>query len=150
MMSLETGQVPAAPIPAPFPMPAFPAPAPAPVSGISVTLGDLVQAEEALKRLIEVKLPAKTAYHVAKLMRLVLAETQHFHSQREEAIRELGKPNPENPSEIRVGPECMTDFAGRINELYAVETRIDWTPISVDDLPEMTASDLLRLGPLVA
>lgn len=148
-MSPEVGQVPVETGPAPFPGP-FPAlPVPAPVSGIALTLGELVQAEEALKRLIEVKLPAKTAYHVAKLMRLVLAETQHFHTQREEAIRELGKPNPENPAEIRVSPECMTDFASRINELYAVETRIDWTPLSIGDLPEITASDLLRLGSLV-
>lgn len=120
-----------------------------PVNGIAATLGELVQAEEALQRLIEVKLPAKTAYQVAKLMRLVLAETQHFHKQREEAIRELGKPNPDNPNEVRVEPENLQEFGRRLNELYAVETRIDWTALPVGDLPDITASDLLRLGPLV-
>jgi hypothetical protein len=120
-----------------------------PAVGIVITLGELVQAEEALQRLIEVKMPAKTAYHVAKLMRLVTAETQHYHKQREEAIRELGMVNPDNPNEIRVLPERMLEFTKRLNELHVVETRIDWLPLSVNDLPEITASDLLRLGSLI-
>lgn len=142
-MPLDVDRPPALP---PIPVESRP---PTPVNGIAATLGELVQAEEALQRLIEVKLPAKMAYQVAKLMRLVLAETQHFHKQREEAIRELGAANPDNPNEIRVQPDRMAEFATRLNELYAVEARIDWTPLSVADLPEITASDLLRLGPLV-
>lgn len=119
-------------------------------TGIALTLGDLVQAEEALQRLIEVKLPAKQAYHVAKLVRLVKAETQHYHSQREDAIRELGVATPDHPDEIRVLPDRMPEFLKRLNELYVVETRIDWQPLAIADMPEMTAADLLRLGPLVA
>lgn len=136
-------------------MPALP-PAPAmmpgggpPAVGIVITLGELVQAEEALQRLVEVKLPAKTAYQVAKLMRLVLAETQHFHKQREEAIRELGAVNPENSNEVRVTPANVAEFGRRITELYEVQTRIDWTPLKIDDLPDITAGDLIRLSSLV-
>lgn len=148
-MALDVGTPPPpVPVAAP-PIPGESRPS-TPVSGVSATLGELVQAEEALQRLIDVKLPARTAYQVAKLMRLVLAETQHFHKQREESIRELGVPNPDNPNEIRVQPDHMADFAARMNELYAVETRIDWTPLSIGELPEITASDLLRLGPLVS
>lgn len=117
-------------------------------TGIALTLGELVQAEEALERLIEVKLPAKQAYHVAKLVRLVKAETQHYHSQREESIRELGDAVPDG-SEIRVSPDKMPEFLKRLNELHAVETRIDWTPLHLQDLPDITPADLLRLGPLV-
>lgn len=128
----------------PSPPPAIPRPS------IPVTLGELVQAEEALQRLLEVKLPAKQAYQVAKLMRLVKAETQHFHSQREEAIRELGVESKDTPGEIRVMPDKMQEFMKRLNEMHVVETQIDWTPLALDDLPDITAGDLLRLGPLVA
>jgi hypothetical protein len=129
------------------PTPVLP-PAPPP-AGIPVTLGDLVQAEEALQRLSEVKLPAKQAYHVAKLIRLIKAETQHYHAQREEAIRELGDATADG-SEIRVPPDKMPEFVKRLNELFAVETRIDWTPLRLADLPDVTAADLLRLGALVS
>jgi hypothetical protein len=108
----------------------------------------LVQAEEALQRLSEIKLPAKQAYHVAKLVRLIKAETQHYHSQREEAIRELGTATADG-QEIRVGPDKMPEFMKRLNELFTVETRIDWTPLQLGDLPDITPADLLRLGPLV-
>jgi hypothetical protein len=128
--------------PALTPLPSIP-------TGMALTLGELVQAEDALQRLIEVKLPAKQAYHVAKLVRLVKAETQHYHSQREEAIRELGVSSPEHPDEIRVPPDKMPEFVKRLNELYSVETKIDWTPLALADLPDITAADLLRLGPLV-
>jgi uncharacterized protein YjiS (DUF1127 family) len=125
-----------------------PPPIPTPVTGIAVTLGDLVQAEEALQRLSEVKLPAKQAYHVAKLVRLIKAETQHYHSQREEAIRELGETSTDG-QEVRVPPDKMPEFIKRLNEMFAIETRIDWTPLRLADLPDITAADLLRLGPLV-
>jgi hypothetical protein len=131
----------------PPPMPPTTSPS-SPPAGIPVTLGELVQAEEALQRLAEVKLPAKQAYHVAKLVRLIKAETQHYHAQREEAIRELGDATADG-SEIRVPPDKMPEFMKRLNELFTVETRIDWTPLSVADLPEITAADLLRLGPFV-
>lgn len=108
-----------------------------------------MQAEEALQRLSEVKLPAKQAYHVAKLIRLIKAETQHYHAQREEAIRELGDATADG-SEIRVPPDKMPEFVKRLNELFAVETRIDWTPLRLADLPDVTAADLLRLGALVS
>jgi len=116
--------------------------------GIAVTLGELVQAEEALQRLIEVKLPAKQAYHVAKLVRLIKAETQHYHAQREEAIRDLGDATADG-LEVRVPPDKMPEFLKRLNELFSVETRIDWPPLALADLPDITPGDLLRLGSLV-
>jgi hypothetical protein len=118
-------------------------------AGIVMTLGDLVLAEEALTRLLEVKVPARLAYHVAKLTRLVKAETAHFYTARDSEIRELGLESIERPGEFRVREEHMPLYMRRLSELAAVETTIEWTALPLAELPEITAADLLRLGPLV-
>jgi hypothetical protein len=120
-----------------------------PARGIPVSLGQLVQAEPALQRLLEVRLPARTAYHVAKLMALVQAETQHFHAQRETFIRELGTPVPDQPDALQVASANLPAFRERIQELVDVETTLDWAPLSLEELPEMTGADVMALGPLV-
>jgi hypothetical protein len=118
-------------------------------ASIPMTLSQLVAAEEALTRLLEVKLPAKLAYHVAKLARLVTEETRHYHTQREALIRELGVPIPDSPDQIRVEPQHLLEFQTRLMEVGEIETRIAWVPLQLADLPDMTGADAMRLGPLL-
>jgi len=116
---------------------------------IPLTLGDCLNAEEALTRLAEQPAPPKVSYHVAKLLRLIRAETAHFHEQRNALVRELGAPLPEKASEIAVTPENTATFVTRLNELARVEVAIDWTPLTlaeIDTFPTVRADDLMRLG----
>lgn len=116
---------------------------------ITMTLGELVEAEDALSRLLEVKLPAQLAYSVATLMRAVKTETAHYHKEREILIRELGESVPDNEQMMRVKSGEIPAFIKRVNELMIVEATISIRPLKLADLPDMTGTDILKLGPLV-
>jgi hypothetical protein len=112
-----------------------------------MTLGALVEAEPALDRLLDQKLSAQAAYHLAKLATLVRAETAHFHAQREALIREFGTPTGEV---IEVQPDQRPEFFRRVQELLAVEATIAWRPLSVAQVLEISGGDVLRLGALLS
>lgn len=116
---------------------------------ITLTLGELVNAEGALTRLMDVKMSAQLAYNIAKLAKAVQKETKHFHEQREALIREMGEPFPDDPQKMIVKPSEVATFTARINELAAVEATLTIQPLKLESLPEMTGADLLALGPLV-
>lgn len=126
---------------------------------IQTTLGALVTAEPALTRLSEITLPVSTAYQVAKLLRAVRVETQHFTEQRDTFIRTHGEERDATEAEQATGairvmavrPEYQVEFITRMNDLAALVVDLDVRPIALDTLGpiEWTAADLLALGPLV-
>jgi len=128
-----------------------------PAPAIAMKLGDLVNAEVALDRLLEERLPATVAYHVAKLARLVKAETAYFASQREAHVRELGEEVPVTDEQraagatsiLKVKLEHVEEFNRRLTELATVEVSIAWRPLPFEALPPISGADVLRLGPLV-
>lgn len=131
---------------------------------IVTTIGELVQAEPALTRLIAVKLDAKTRYHAMKLAKLVAAETkEHFYDPQLEAFKEFGVETEPTPAQVRqFGPDKLFDiataspekraaFTARIKDLRNVSVTIDWGAITsamVENYPEFTGADCLALGPL--
>jgi len=123
-------------------------------TAIIMTLGELVAAEESLTRLLEVRVSAPLAYRLAKVAKAVRAETKHFYEQRDDYIRELGEPVPADQATggvgaMRVKPDLVEEFLKRIAELSAVQAELDVRPLTLADLPEISGSDLLRLGSLV-
>jgi hypothetical protein len=119
-------------------------------AALTMTLAELVDAEPALTRLLDVRLSAQLAYSVAKLAKAVRTEAQHFTEQRDALIRELGEPVPDDPAgAIRVTPANTAEFLRRVQELAAVEATLTVPPLKLADLPEMTGADLLKLGALV-
>ncbi len=128
-------------------------------AAIETTLGALVTAEAALARLAGRQLPIKTAYHVAKLVRLVRAETEHYHAQRTAFIKELGASRDPTPAEKAAGStevfevksENVQDFQKRMTELDALAVTIAWGPIDLATLGaiEIVAFDLVQLEPLL-
>lgn len=125
---------------------------------IETTLGELVTAEPALRRMAEQNsMNAKTVYHVAKLSRLVAAESRHFTQQRAALFLELGveresrtpEERTQHGSTVREIPaEKIAEFQRRLGELAMVSVTIDWNPLRSTDLPSAKAADLLDLGPL--
>ena len=126
--------------------------------GISATLGELVDAEEALRRVCgQNSMKARTVYHLAKLARLVSAETRHFHEQRDALFTELGTEREcRTPAErakhgatVReIEPANIKAYQERIREVLAVPVQLEWGPVRSCDLPSATAADVLDLGPL--
>lgn len=122
---------------------------------IETTLGTLVQAEPALSRLAEARLPARVSYRVARLIRAVGVEVGHFSQEKTKLLKELGQPEgparPDGTQSFTVAPERAEEWVRRVTELAAVDVRIELTPIALTDLGDhaMSPADLLTLGPLV-
>lgn len=130
------------------------------MSEIRTTLGALLEAEPILKRLADVRLSAKTAYHLAKLCRLVGAEVQHFQEARDRVVKELGEERPPTPAEAaQNGGQPVTEvtvanrlaFFARVQELAAVGVVIPWAPIALSTLDgvDVSAGELNALGSLI-
>ena len=127
---------------------------------ITTTLGALVQAEEALGRLAAQRLPIKAAYQLSKLLRLVPAETKHFHEQKNAFVKELGKERDCTPLErqrhgptiTEVTPENRAAFFAKIEELSTLAVALDAQTVPLADIEDITisAADLIALEPFTA
>jgi hypothetical protein len=119
---------------------------------IQTTLGALVQAEPAIATIAAMLLSAKSAYHVAKLARLVATETRHFHTSRDAIIQELGTARDGGGAELKPDAEAWPAFVARVTELAAVEVTLPWGPITLAMLGDapVSAQVLVALGPLLA
>lgn len=120
------------------------------MENIRTTLGELVKAEHALSHVLAVKFDkdggAKLRYHIAKLARLVAAETKHYVDDRNKLVVEHGENNQIAPTSPKWGA-----FIAAIEELEAVPVSIAWGPLTnamVEPYADITAADLVGLGPL--
>lgn len=125
---------------------------------ITTTLGQLVNAEPALTRVSAERLPAKTAYQVAKLLRLCGVEIAHFNTQRQALFAELGVERPATDDEQKansgatvreIPPASIPAFHQRLQAVADVAVEIGATPVPIDTLGTISAADILALGPLV-
>jgi hypothetical protein len=126
-----------------------------------LTLGQLMLAENALRRLASQSLAIKPAYHVGRLLKIVQIETATFHEQRNAFIKELGVEREATPDEVKttgqtklieVTPENAEVFAARMKDLSDIDIKIsDWL-LTLDLLEgvKMTAIDMVLLDPLFA
>jgi hypothetical protein len=120
---------------------------------ITTTLGTLAAAAPALGRLAAQPLPVKSAYTVAKLLKLAGAEIDLFTERRNALIKELGEETDTPQGRVlQVTPDNMATFTTRLTELAAIDVTLAWTPIDLAALPDtitLSPADLLALGPLV-
>jgi len=134
---------------------------------ITVSMGELLGVADVLKRLVAVRLPAgavhaKAAYDLAKLLRSVTAETQHFEDRRLEAIKELGTERDPTAAEIATGhpagqpilavtPENWPEFMSRTTAEAAVSVDLDVRPLTLRtvEVYELSGADMLALGPFL-
>lgn len=86
---------------------------------------DLVNAQPALMRLSERKMPAKLAFGIAKNLRLVKQELDDFDATRTNMLSQNWKPNPET-GRYDIPPEDTLKWNGMYKEL--LETEVDFKP----------------------
>lgn len=131
-----------------------------PKNVVVTTLGQLLEAQLALARLSAKPLPAKHAYHIAKIARLVDQEVAIFYQQRNDLIKELGEERIATAAEqaaghigkvMQVKPERHADFHARVKEFATLEVTIPLRAIDLTDITDLaiSASDINALGDLV-
>lgn len=122
---------------------------------IETTVGALVDAEPFLRRVAALPLQSKdvpeglapkTKYHIAKLGRLVAAETHDFRILQAELFATLGIKEGQEIAELPRG--VWATYLRQIRPHRDVQVTIPWGPIRSLDIPLALAADLLGLGPL--
>ena len=119
---------------------------------IDTTLGALAEAQPALQRLGALSLPAKPAYHLSKLIRLVNAAMESYSDVRNKLVTKYGTPVAETPGMFTFTAENGDAFTKEVRALNAEPVTIAWSPISLDAWGDVNVSpgDLAALGPLLA
>lgn len=123
---------------------------------IVTTMAEVLNAEPALGRLLQTRLPVKTAYQLAKIARAVKIELEHFHEQRLAYVKELGTERDATPDERASGlhgrltavlPDRLDEFQQRVTALGALDVTIPGVPLTLADLAgiDIAAGDLLVL-----
>ena len=116
-----------------------------------MTLGDLVTLEPALTRLGDQPMPAKTRYHVARLIAAVRVETKHYATERDTIGRELGTVEPNGNWAVALDSPNLKVFFEKHKELTDVEVVIDKWLLTYEMLDTFTLSpnDEIALLPLI-
>lgn len=126
-----------------------------PAAKIRTTLGEIMDAQDALRRLMEQPLPAQLAYRVSALARRMRSDAEHVIAEREKLFEKFGAERPARDGEIgpmvkEIKAEHTEEFLRKIAELRAVEVEIEARPILLSHLElsdvKMTGIDVFSLG----
>lgn len=114
-----------------------------------VTLSELVNMQGALRKLVVAELPAKLAYRLAKLLKILEPEFTSYEETRRKLVEKYG--DKKEDGNIQVPPEKLNDFFGEINEVLKEEVEITFFPFTVDELAkvELTVQDIVAIERLL-
>ncbi|KKN62200.1 hypothetical protein LCGC14_0514790 [marine sediment metagenome] len=106
---------------------------------LKLTNGQIYQAKEPLQSLMEIKLPVRASYNVAKLAIKLNDKLRAIEETKNGLIKKYGKPGKDKPGQIEVHPdsEGFMPFVTEMNELMLVEEEVVFTKIQ---LPESVTS----------
>lgn len=116
---------------------------------IRTTLKALSEAAPALGRLAGVKMPARTAYRLRRILGGVEAALNPFFEQRNELVRRFG--TAEGDQIVVRGDEAAAALLAELQPLLDEVVELPFAPIYLDDLgdAEVTATDLILLDGFV-
>jgi hypothetical protein len=117
---------------------------------MQLTIGTILDAQPVLGKLVNLPLPVKSAYWIARLAEHVSREFQVAEQKRVELIKTHGG-DPDEKGNVSVKPESLNAFLADFAELCGIEVEVDCKPISLESLESasLTPADFLALGPLV-
>lgn len=111
---------------------------------MKLTLGQLLAAEEALKRLSEQKTSVLIAYRLSLVLKQVNEFLTPFYEQRLQLARRYGV---EDKGVVTIPPDRAVEFAQALAPLLNEVVELKFTPFEVEDIKgEISAQDLLNLG----
>ena len=127
---------------------------------MTFTLLELVNAEEAIKKLSMQQLSPKIAYRIAKLIKSIQSETSIFYEQRNSIIKSMSNSRDatnEEKSKGMIGPvfevksELIEEYKNKMKDLVDITVNINCEPLPLDMLEEIKISslDMIALGNLV-
>lgn len=120
---------------------------------IELTVNDLINSTEAIQKLLNLNLKAKTAYQVMRLAKAIEEEYNLFNQSRMDLIEKYGEKNPDNSlmtdekNNYIIKKEQIQIFSEEYEEVLNAPIVLNVEPISIDDLQDatLTANDMIEL-----
>ncbi len=105
----------------------------------------LVEATEAIQKLLDLRLPSKTSFKIQRSLRPILSELETFENERKALIQRFAQ--PDDDGRLQIPPDKMDEFLKEMNDLLDVEIDLSVSKISIEELgdTEMSVRDLLLL-----
>ena len=107
------------------------------------TLGDIRTMKDPMTRLLENDLPVKIAWSLTKLVKVFDKELSEIEEFRISLIKKLG--SDDGDGSIKIPDDKMEDFIEQFNELLQTEIEVEFIPMEIDKLENLTINtkDLL-------
>ena len=120
---------------------------------INITLEQLLNSAEALKKLSMQSLKARPAYMTAKLIKAADTEISNFNEIRMNLIKKYGEKDAsgelilDENQNVRIYPDKLNDFNNEINELLKTNVEINTNKILLTDIEEIkfTPNEIAQL-----
>ncbi len=103
---------------------------------MKIKLREITEIRPHLESILKVSMPAKAAFKIGKLFKLINNEYRECETQRENLIKKYGQEDKEK-GEIRVLPENLEIFTNEIRSLLEVDVDLNFDQIPVEDLGEV-------------
>lgn len=103
---------------------------------MKITLGDVRLMKEPMIALLDQNVPIKIAWKFTKLVKVLDKELNEIEEFRINLIKKLGVQKEDGT--MAVPDDKMAQFATEFNELLETELEIDWEPIEIDSLGDIT------------
>jgi len=127
---------------------------------VKIYLGELDSILTGLDSLINKELPIKLSYSLSKLIKTLESEYKILMEKRNKLIDKYAERDDKNKFIItnesgrqmtKIKDEFIDECQGKLQELYSIEVEIDFQPISIDLLGDISMSpkDLLVLDKFI-
>jgi len=111
---------------------------------IQIKVAQIVGGAESIRNILAAKLPVKTAYQLARIGKALGKELDAYNMARNKLITDLGEADEQGNIQVTNGN--LPEFAKQMNELLAMEIKIEAEPVKVEalgDKCEVSAADLM-------
>jgi hypothetical protein len=128
---------------------------------IKIKLGDLLVADQTLQALGDIDLPARAAYDVAKMAKVIAPDVQIFNDKRNALVKELGedrepteaeRANGATSSITAVKAENLDEYNRRVQELLDLDIEINLVGLDLSRFGDkfmLKPRQIFSLGALV-
>lgn len=124
---------------------------------INISLRELVDSSETMKKLSQKSLKGKTAYYIARLLREIDKELTLFNETRGNLIKKYGEKDENGDLKIdengicKFIPEEMEKFYSEMNDILNNIIELNANKINLNDLEELnfTPNEMIALEPFI-
>jgi len=113
---------------------------------MKIKLSEILNSKDSIGKLLERELPIRISFRLTKLIKELDPELQIIEKHRIKLVEKYGKKNEENGN-TEVSGDSVADFSKEFNTLLEEELDIDYEPIPISSLENISLSpfDVLRL-----